>query len=45
MIAAARYRVTPYEGRIHPADDVSEVYREIAFPAMRRLLRAYLSGR
>lgn len=48
------YRVTLRRGRIRPADDVSEVrwfprraipYREIAFPAMRRLLRAYLSGR
>ena len=48
------YRLTPARGRIRAADDVSEVrwfryraipYREIAFPAMRRLLRAYLSGR
>lgn len=48
------YRVTPGRGRMRPADDVSAVrwfsrgaipYREIAFPSMRRLLRAYLSGR
>lgn len=48
------YRVTPAAGRLRPADDVSEVrwfplaaipYRRIAFPALRRLLRAYVSGR
>jgi len=53
-VLAVVYRVTPRAGRIRPADDVSEVrwfsrraipYREIAFPGLRRLLRAYLSGR
>lgn len=53
-VLAVVYRVTPRGGRIRPADDVSEVrwfprraipYREIAFPGLRRLLRAYLSGR
>lgn len=48
------YRATPAAGRIRPADDVAEArwfpiravpYRRIAFPAMRRALRAYLSGR
>ncbi len=48
------YRVVLGRGRLRPADDVAEArwfapgripYREIAFPAMRRLLRAYLSGR
>lgn len=48
------YRVTPERGRVRPADDVSEVrwfscraipYPAIAFPAMRRLLRAYFTGR
>ncbi len=47
------YRVVLGQGRLRPADDVAEAqwfapgkipYREIAFPAMRRLLRAYLSG-
>lgn len=45
------YRVTPAPGPLRPADDVAEVrwfprravpYRAIAFPAMRRMLRAYL---
>ena len=53
-VLAVVYQVTPRAGRIRPADDVSEVrwfprraipYREIAFPGLRRLLRAYLSGR
>jgi hypothetical protein len=53
-VLAVVYRVTPRAGRIRPADDVSEVrwfprraipYRQIAFPGLRRLLRAYLSGR
>lgn len=48
------YRVTPAAGRLRPADDVSEVrwfrlaaipYGRVAFPALRRLLRAYVSGR
>ncbi|MBI2216730.1 MAG: NUDIX domain-containing protein [Candidatus Rokubacteria bacterium] len=45
------YRVTPEPGRLSPADDVSEArwfprarlpYREIAFPSIRRTLRAWL---
>jgi ADP-ribose pyrophosphatase YjhB (NUDIX family) len=44
------YRVTPEPGPMTPADDVSEVrwfprarlpYREIAFPSIRRTLRAW----
>ncbi len=52
-VLAVVYRVTPASGRLQPADDVSEVrwfprgaipYGAIAFPGMRRMLRAYLSG-
>jgi ADP-ribose pyrophosphatase YjhB (NUDIX family) len=48
------YRVTPEPGPLTPADDVSEArwfardripYREIAFAAVRRELRAWLRGR
>jgi 8-oxo-dGTP diphosphatase len=48
------YRVTPTSGRLRAQDDVSEArwfrprdvpFREIAFPALRRFLRAYLKGR
>jgi ADP-ribose pyrophosphatase YjhB (NUDIX family) len=46
------YRVTPEPGPLRPADDVSEArwfprvripYRQIAFPAVRRALRAWLA--
>ncbi|MBI2205361.1 MAG: NUDIX domain-containing protein [Candidatus Rokubacteria bacterium] len=49
-VATAVYRVTPTPGPITPAADVSEArwfargaipYREIAFPSMRRALRAF----
>ncbi len=52
-VLAAVYRVTPAAGRLAPADDVTELqwfsrgaipYRSIAFPGMRRMLRAYLSA-
>jgi ADP-ribose pyrophosphatase YjhB (NUDIX family) len=48
------YRVTPRSTRVTAADDVAEArwfpvrrvpYREIAFPALRRLLRRYLGVR
>lgn len=48
------YRVSAARGRLRAGDDVSEArwfprravpYREIAFPGLRRLLRACLSGR
>lgn len=48
------YRVSAARGRLRAEDDVSEArwfprravpYREIAFPGLRRLLRACLSGR
>lgn len=48
------YRVDPAPGAVTAADDVAEVrwfpkhaipYRGIAFPAMRRVLRSYLSCR
>jgi 8-oxo-dGTP diphosphatase len=50
-VLAAVYRVTPTSSRVCPADDVSEAqwfkrneipYRQIAFPALRRLVRHYL---
>jgi hypothetical protein len=50
-VLAAVYRVTPTSSRVRPADDVSEAqwfkrdeipYRQIAFPALRRLVRRYL---
>ncbi len=53
MVLTTIYRVTPASLRFRVADDVSEVrwfprgrlpYRRIAFPAMRRALRAYLRG-
>jgi 8-oxo-dGTP diphosphatase len=48
------YRVTLGQGRLRPADDVSEArwfprraipYREIAFPGLRRLVRRWVSDR
>lgn len=54
LVLTAIYRVVPEPGPIRAADDVSEArwfperaipYRRIAFPALRRALRAYLSGR
>ncbi|HBH02039.1 MAG TPA: NUDIX hydrolase [Candidatus Rokubacteria bacterium] len=53
-VLTAVYRVEVRAGRPRPADDVSEArwfprgavpFGAIAFPAMRRLLRRYLSGR
>ena len=53
-ILAIVYRVTTEPGRIRPADDVAEArwftrttipYRRIAFPAMRRAVRAWARAR
>ena len=53
-VLALVYRVTPTSVRFRPADDVAEVrwfperrvpFREIAFPSLRRALRAYFRGR
>jgi ADP-ribose pyrophosphatase YjhB (NUDIX family) len=53
-VLALVYRVTPTSLRFRPADDVAEVrwfperrvpFREIAFPSLRRTLRAYFRGR
>jgi 8-oxo-dGTP diphosphatase len=54
MVLTAIYRVVPDSWRFAATDDVSEVrwfprgrlpYRRIAFPAMRRSLRAWIRGR